>query len=241
MDWLFDVPLAHRGFHDLGSGIPENSLAAFDRAAELGTPVEFDVHLTADGVPVVVHDVDLERVTGVAGTVTELVAAEVAERSILGTDQRVPTLTQVLEVLGGRVGAMVELKNYSRNVGPLEETVYAILRDYDGDHCVASFNPASVAWFRRNAPEVRRGQTAAPLDEVEGLPGWLRPLLGAMVGNTVSGPEFLSYELRGLPNAAVSFWRRRGLPLITWTVQTPADVVKARAVADNFIYEGVVP
>lgn len=241
LDWLLEIPLAHRGLHDLGTGVPENSLTAFARAADQGFPVEFDVHLAADGVPVVVHDAELERITGRSGVVTDLTSDELAGHTILGTEHHIPTLVEVLEVIGGRVGAMVELKNYSRNIGPLESAVHDVLRHYAGPHCIASFNPATVAWYRRNASEIPRGQTAAALDEVEELPGWLRPLLRVMVGNPVTGPEFLSYELRGLPNAAVSFWRSRGLPLVTWTATTPAEVVKARAVADNFIFEGVVP
>lgn len=241
MDWLLETPIAHRGLHDLSSGVPENSLAAFERAVEREVPVEFDVHLTADGVPVVIHDIELERLTGTVGTVTAVSSDELTARTILGTDHRVPTLEEVLGVLDGRVGAMVELKNYTRDAGPLETATWEVLRSYDGPFCVASFNPRTVAWFRVNAAHVPRGQTASRLDDVEELPRWLRPALRAMVGNPMTGPDFLSYELQGLPNWAVDYWRRQGLPLITWTVRTPFDVVKARAVADNFIYEGVVP
>ncbi|MDX1659422.1 MAG: glycerophosphodiester phosphodiesterase family protein [Nitriliruptorales bacterium] len=239
--WLWRQPLAHRGLHDRDAGVPENSLVAFERAAEAGIPVEFDVRLDADGVPVVVHDDDLERLTGEPGRVADLRSAELQRRRLAGTDHPIPTLRDVLDCLAGRVGAMVEIKNPSHRAGPVEEATWGLLRDYDGPFCVASFNPRTVRWFRTNAPAVIRGQTAGPLRDAEGLPGWLRPLLAVMAGNAFTAPDFLSYDLRGLPSRAVDFWRRRGLAVITWTVTTPDDVVKARAVADNFIYEGVEP
>src|SRR5580693_9907041 len=64
--WLTSRPIAHRGLHDLAAGRPENSLAAFEAAAEAGYPCELDVQLTDSGELIVLHDADLTRVTGAA-------------------------------------------------------------------------------------------------------------------------------------------------------------------------------
>ncbi len=236
MDWLTATPLAHRGLH--GDGIPENTLAAFRAACDRELPVELDVHLTRDGQVAVIHDDDLRRVAGRPLKIRDASVEDLYAARVLGTDEHVPTLDEVLDVLGGRVAVMIELKNLSGAVGPLEQAVHDRLGTYGGPACVASFNPRSILWFARNAPEVVRGQTASSFADVA-MPAPVRVALRGMVANRWSRPHFLSYDLRDLPSEPVERWRERGLPLITWTVRTAADVAKARTVADNFIFEGV--
>lgn len=98
--------IAHRGYSALA---PENTLAAFALALEHGADgVEFDVHFTADGVPVVIHDEDVRRTTNGAGLVAELTLADVRTLDAgawLGerfAGERVPTLDQLLALLRGR-------------------------------------------------------------------------------------------------------------------------------------------
>ncbi len=140
--------------------------------------------------------------------------------------------------MAGRVPIMVEVKNPRRTAGPLEAGVAAALDGYTGPVCVASFNPRTVGWFARHAPHLLRGQTSSAFDGVE-APWLAKRVLAAMVANRWTRPDFVSYDLTGLPNRVCDRWRDRGRPLLTWTARTPADVVKARAVADNLIFEGV--
>ena len=88
---------AHRGLH--GPGVPENSLAAFRRAAEAGYGAELDVHLTRDGRLVVIHDGDLERMCGVPGRVAEKTAEELAALRLAGSEEHIPLLEEVLPCL----------------------------------------------------------------------------------------------------------------------------------------------
>lgn len=237
LDWLTGVPFAHRGLHDRSRGIPENSMAAFMTAVAGGFAIELDVHRTADGHAVVVHDRELSRVTGRDLRVDRTAWSSLRGLSLDGTDQRLPLLGDVLDLVAGRVGVMVEIKNFDRRVGPTETTVADILAGYDGPVCVASFNPGTVGWFAEHRPGILRGQTAGPMRDVP-VPGWLRFAMERMFANVRTRPHFLSYDLAGLPNRVVDRWRR-GRPLITWTVRTPEDLVKARAVADNYIFETV--
>ncbi|HEX9887853.1 MAG TPA: glycerophosphodiester phosphodiesterase family protein [Nitriliruptorales bacterium] len=239
MPWITEVPLAHRGLH--GAGAPENSLTAFRRAVEAGVGIELDVHRCADGDAVVVHDADLERVTGRPGLVAELTARELAGYELSGGDgEGVPTLGDVLDLVGGRVPVMVELKSFDRRVGPLERAVLDRISGYRGGVAVASFNPATVDWYRVHATGVARGQTAGSL-RGSSMPAWLRPMLASMLLNHRTQPHFLSYELSGLPNRWASAWRARGRPLVAWTVRNRADLAHARATADNVIFEGLAP
>ena len=91
---------AHRGLH--GPGVPENSLAAFRRAAEAGYGAELDVHLTRDGRLVVIHDGDLERMCGVPGRVAEKTAEELAALRLAGSEEHIPLLEEVLPLFAGR-------------------------------------------------------------------------------------------------------------------------------------------
>src|SRR5690606_25227319 len=110
ISWLAERPIAHRGYHDQNGRRWENTLSAFDAAIERGYAIECDVHLSADGVPVVFHDDTLERLTGREGTVYQKTAAELAQMKIGGTEDHVPTLAEMLARVRGRVPLVIELK-----------------------------------------------------------------------------------------------------------------------------------
>lgn len=87
ISWLKAQPIAHRGYHDMNREVWENTLA-FPRAAEAGFAIECDLQFTADSVPVVFHDHDLERLCWIKGDVREKTAAELGLLSISGTRTR---------------------------------------------------------------------------------------------------------------------------------------------------------
>lgn len=219
--------------------MPENTLAAFAAARDAGYGVELDVHLTADGVPVVVHDRDLVRLTGRAGRVGRLAAAEVTDRRVLGGDQTIPTLTEAVAVLG-QVPVMVECKQTALRVGALERAVVDVLAGYRGPSCVAGFNPGTARWLRRNRPEVVRVLTSGRLDAGP-LPAPVRRRLAGLADLETVAPHAVSYELAGLPTVRTDRWREAGGTLVTWTVADGAALERARELADNVIFEGVRP
>ena len=88
ISWLTERPIAHRGYHDLNKTRWENTLSAFAARRRKSFAIECDVHLSADGVPVVIHDDDLKRLTGTEGYVWQRTAAELAALSIGGTRTR---------------------------------------------------------------------------------------------------------------------------------------------------------
>ena len=190
---------AHRGLHSRDHTVPENSLKAFELAAAAGYGIELDVQLSSDGQVVVFHDADLERVCGVKGKVEDRTFAELQELRLLGTDEKIPLFTDVLAVVRGRGPLIVELKNGTRNTELCEKT-YAILKEYKGDYCIESFNPVIVAWFRKNAKEVLRGQLAAPVPEYEGeVKKFTAYLLSHTLLNFLSRPQFIAYKIGRRP------------------------------------------
>src|SRR6478672_3890845 len=92
LDWPFPIPFAHRGG---ASDKPENTMAAFERAVELGYRyLETDAHLTADGVLLAFHDHVLDRVTDRTGVVAELPWSEIKEARVDG--EPIPLLEDLL-------------------------------------------------------------------------------------------------------------------------------------------------
>lgn len=232
------VPFAHRGLHDLAAGVPENSLPAFAAAVEAGVGIELDVHATVDGRLAVVHDHDLTRVAGRPLDVRKANAEELAAIRLLGTEEALPHLETVLDLVAGRVPVMVEVKNLGAVVGRGERLVAEALRGYDGPLCVASFNPRTLLWFKEHAPDVIRGQTSGTFEHTPMPPG-LRPALRRLAWNGRIEPDFVSYELAGLPHPAASRFRGSGRPLIAWGVDGEGWE-RAAALVDNVIFDGPV-
>jgi glycerophosphoryl diester phosphodiesterase len=237
--WLRSTPIAHRGLHDLAAGRPENSLAAFEHACRQGFPIELDVRLTGDGRAAVIHDDDLLRLTGEPGKVSEVEAAKLAKLRLFGTDQRVPLLDETLEVVGGRVPVLIEIKNTGAP-GQLEDRVAQLVRAYAGEVALQSFNPRTL-WYLRDVASGRpRGQLGGALLESQ-LSSAQRVLARSLVASLWSWPDFVGYELTAFPSRAARLCRRAQLPVLAWTVRSAADQQRARSFADNIIFEGFLP
>ena len=190
---------AHRGLHSEDKSIPENSLEAFRLAAAAGYGVELDVQLSKDGQVVVFHDDTLDRVCGVHARVEEKSFAELKLFRLCGTEQRIPLLTEVLDVIRGRGPLIVELKNGSRNRELCEKT-YAILSEYEGQVCIESFNPRIVRWFRFHARDLVRGQLATTVaDYGDAVSKPTAFLLSRCLLNFLSRPQFIAYRIGRRP------------------------------------------
>ena len=155
---LFTTPIAHRGLHN--EDIPENSLLSFEKAVENGYPIEIDVRIIDDGTVIVFHDDVLGRMTAKDGYASNLRKADLAEIRLNGTDQVIPTLEQTLETANGKVPLLIETK-VSCKIGELERKVIDILKSYNGEFAMQSFDPYSMEYFRKNEPDFIRGQLAS--------------------------------------------------------------------------------
>ncbi|MFP4055068.1 MAG: glycerophosphodiester phosphodiesterase family protein [Phycisphaerae bacterium] len=244
--WIVERPIAHRGLHEADAGIPENSLAALEAAVAAGYPIELDVRILADGNVVVFHDHTLARMAGDGRRIDTCTAEDLRPLRLTGSDQHIPLLGEALATIEGRVPILIELKNPFRGDRSLERAVAAALGDYEGEWAVVSFNPFSLRWFRKHLPEVPRGQLACDFDrlgeELEvRLPQWKRALLARLLLDGLSRPAFLAYHEGSLPAGAVERKRRRGLPVLAWTIRDGRQEARARRFADNIIFENCRP
>ncbi len=234
---------AHRGLY--GEGTPENTLPAFERAAQQGFGIELDVRMTRDGRLVVHHDESLKRLCGVDRRIGEMTLEEVRACSIIGSDARIPLLEEVLHaVKRWQTPLIVEMKSDSGNRKALPAALWHLIRRYPGAWSVESFDPRMLRWFRRHAPEAIRGQLAydparAAGDGHRGIRYWLGARL---LMNFLSRPDFIAYDFRTEGNLAFRLFQILfRVPLAAWTVRTQEELEGLRRRYDLQIFEGFVP
>ena len=148
---------AHRGLHDKEKGVPENSLMAFDLAVRGGFGMERDLQLPQDGQVVVHHDRTIARTCGVDRNIDQMTYEELSGYRLFGTQEKVPLFAEVLRQVDGRTPLIVELKSYTRQEELCQKAV-DLLQGYEGLYCVESFDPRIVRWFKKNRPDIVRGQ-----------------------------------------------------------------------------------
>lgn len=242
-NWFLTVPIAHRGLYNNEMGIPENSLLAFKEAATLGYGIELDVHLSKDGVVMVYHDESLERLTGQKGNLCEKTLPELKSLRLLGTDQSLPTLQEVLDLVAGRVPLLIEIKNERNVLSQLEPAVFAILKKYTGPYAVISFAAASIAFFRHQSPNILRGQNIyPPMGTISGAPEksfWQQfiPFIKDIMG---SRPKFIVYDHEIIHPRVIQFLKAF-FPLISYKVYDEQSYHQARLDAINVIFENIHP
>ncbi len=231
---------AHRGLFDNQHGIPENSLAAFQKAVEAGYGIELDVQLTADGEVAVFHDKDLKRICGKDICLGSLSSKELSEHTLLDSKESIPLFSQVLDLVGGRVPLIVEIKHYG-SVEKLACKVNDMLSQYSGPYCVESFHPLALRWFKKNAPAIIRGQLASGVIGRDASLYQLLPLKYLLV-NALSRPDFIAYDIRNLKNISIVVLKRLFKPLfVAWTVRSAQQQEEAAKLFELQIFEGFTP
>ena len=230
---------AHRGLHTEDQQVPENSLPAFAAARKEGYGVELDVHLSKDEQVVVFHDDDLKRVCGVDKPVKSLDWQELSALSLFGAKECIPLLSDVLKVLDD-TPVIVELKSAGANNAKLCKKTLDILRAEGRQWCVESFDPRVVAWFRKNAPDVLRGQLSCPPREFDTISKPKAFLLGNLLMNFMSRPHFIAYNTDPRP---FTVWLCRVMKPINviWTVSPENDIDRCEKENDTVIFEYYKP
>lgn len=233
---------AHRG--QWGGDIPENSLAGFRRAADNGYGIELDVRLTGDGHLVIHHDSSTKRMCGRDLIVKETSLAELRTLRLKGTEELIPTFDEMLEAVDGRVPLIVELKA-ENDSAELAQAVYSRMQRYAGPWCMESFHPSAVGWFRRNAPEVIRGQLSFGVHRKrDSWKLFFRDVvLGSLMVNVVGRPDFIAYEHKAdtRANFPLQLVRAMGPLMVCWTVRSQEDMTRLRSRFDLQIFEGFIP
>ncbi|WP_430256480.1 glycerophosphodiester phosphodiesterase [Neorhizobium sp. DAR64872/K0K18] len=232
-DWIKDVPVAHRGYHDMNKTVWENTLSAFSRAIDAGFAIECDIQLSADSVPVVFHDNKLERLCGIKGDVRERTAAELGLLSIGGTADKIPTLKQMLTLVAGRVPLVIEIKGRQADEDDgFVDDVLDVLEGYEGKVALMSFDYHILRALKQAEAPYPLGLTAEGSKPEEFFNHDEAMQLGL---------DFISYHWAHLPNSFVTAQADAGIPIITWTVRDAKAVEHTYKYAKQMTFEGFDP
>lgn len=244
-DWLTARPIAHRGLHDKSRGIIENMPSAIDAAIAGNFGIEVDLQLTGDHDVVVHHDYELGRLTEGRGDLRTMTAQQLKGVTFKDTSDRMMTLNDLCDRVGGRVPLVLEIKSRFDGDRKFVARAGQILATYRGPVVAMSFDPDQVLAIRELMPRIPRGIVAErhyhdkewqqlPAEKIHGMTA-LRHALRTQ-------PHFVAYWVNELPAPAP--WIARnifGCSLLTWTVRTPEQRARASRYADQMIFEGFVP
>lgn len=226
---------AHRGLHN--DEVPENSLWAFRRAREADLGIELDVQMTLDKKLVVFHDGNLKRMCGQDGYLRDYTYEQLQNFYLKDTDEKIPLFEDVLKTLDG-VNLICEIKsdNGAKNYELCEKT-YDLLMTYNGNFCMESFSPFITGWFKKNHPEIIRGQLSC-LDMDSGHGKMSDFLLKNLLLDFVSRPDFIAYDFKGINAFGYKFVKIFFNPFrICWTPRGEQEISKAAKEFDTIIFE----
>ena len=172
---------------------------------------------------------------GVSGNIWDYTAEELQQMKLMGTEQTIPTLEEVLAVIDGRTPLLVEYKMDVVDTVVCEKT-HELLQNYEGDYCIQAFHPLVLIWYRRNAPEVGRGQLSQNFwndEKYAGKPLYL--LLTYMVENVATRPDFVSYKVSDQSNLSYQLCKLMGAKTAGWTIKSVQDYEQVAGSLDMVI------
>ena len=243
--WLTARPIAHRGLHARERGIVENTPSAADAAIAGGFGIECDVQISADGEAMVFHDDELDRLTAESGPVRARTAHQLGEIAIAGSDDRIRTLPEFLDLIAGRTALVIEIKSRFDGDERLARRVADIVGQRPARLALKSFDPAVVGLLRHIAQGVPRGLVAQSCyrdDEWTGLEPEQRRSLSRLGHWDEMRPDFVSYRHADLPGQGILMPHiLAGKPVMAWTIRSQAEADRASAFADQIVFEGFVP
>ena len=243
--------------------IPENSMRAFCMAVKKGFGSELDVHLTKDEKLCVFHDSSLLRMCGVRGTVEEMTLAELQRVPLLHGRDRIPEFADVLalytsaraltERMDARTGRRTQLhlpliielkaeKNAKKLCGRVMEEID---RYPELNYCIESFDPRVVWWFRKNRPDVIRGQlTENFMKSRSAVRKWGHLMtLGMWSGATdlISRPDFVSSKYADRKNIFLRLEKKLGVRQVHWTIKNRWQMAQVDREGGLSIFERFIP
>jgi glycerophosphoryl diester phosphodiesterase len=244
LEWLTARPIAHRGLHELTASRAENTLSAARAAVAAGFAIEADLQQAECGEPVVFHDQALARMTDRTGSVADYPATRLRQFTVAATNEGIPRLGDLLDLVDGQVPLLLELKATPRGDLSLARRVCEMLRTYGGRVALMSFDPRILMEVARIGPQFPRGIAAGITKDGH----WKRVptssgfTLRHLLHGFSTKPHFVAYDVNALPALAplvanAVFAR----PLLAWTVKTPSQRLAAERWADQIIFEGFTP
>lgn len=228
---LLNRPIAHRGLHDGNKYIPENTLIAFNRALEENYPVELDVQIIKDKTVIVFHDANLIRSCNQKVKIKSLVYQDLRDITVFNTSQRISTLTEVLELIDGKIPVIIDIKNYSINKR-LEEALLDILKDYKGEIGLQSFNPFTVRWLKKYT-KYYTGYLVSKYNYLYFFDHFLIKNKNVI--------DFIAIDKNLLNTIYFIHLSQKNIPLLLWTFSNAQEKCDLENYCDNYMFECFIP
>ena len=223
MEAFLKRPIAHRGLHN-NKDIIENTIESFELAIKNNFSIELDIVLSKDGEVMVFHDYDLNRLAGSNKLINNCTANELRNIKLLGTNSVIPSIDEVLYRINGKVPILIEIKESFHP--DIEERLFEIIRSYEGEIAIQSFDKKSIIWFKNNAPFYKLGLISnnpeLTVEEISKL-----------------GVDFLAFNINILDSDIVKNLKDLKFHILTWTIDTLEKYKKSQKLADNCIFEKI--
>lgn len=244
---LFVRPIAHRGLHDVAAGRLENTAPAFAAALDAGYGIECDLRPSCDGTPFVFHDAELDRLMNATGPIAACSPAALSQMRYRNQKDHILTYSQLLDMVGGKVPLLVEIKNDWDIPDPrFLKAIAAQSLAYDGPVALMSFDPAVIVAMKSLAPTLPRGIISGVYEGHHWWPDQIDKDRAFRLTHCLEAgpadPSFIAYDVDALPTPVTQFAREvMHLPLFTWTVRTRDQLRTAAKWADAPIFENCRP
>jgi len=185
LEWfILNTPITHRGLWN-DKDAPENSVAAFKHSIAANAPIETDIQIISDGTVIIFHDINLSRLCGVDKNIAELKKEDLAKYKLMGTQETIPTLSEFLKLIDGKVPVLFEHKDTGNRKSSrrMQENFMEEMKGYKGEWGILSFSPLVLQWFKNNAPHVTRGLNVSYFRKQAGVSAAKRFALKRMLFN----------------------------------------------------------
>ena len=231
--------IAHRGLYNNKEGIVENTIKAFNKAIEKGYAIELDVQILKDGNLIVFHDDNLLRLTGKNKRVYDLTLEDIKSVNLLNTNEKIPTLKEVLDTVLGKVPLVIEIKSGIFSHG-IEKKLYDVLKEYNGKFCIESFNPFSVLWFKNNASLVPRGLLTTK--NYSSFKKFLISITNNLsFTNKLLKLDFLACNYKNINSKLIKRTKNSKIYLFAYTINNEKEYKKLKDTCDGIIFENFIP
>lgn len=231
---------AHRGLFDNKSDAPENSLAAFQKAVDAGYGIELDVQLSKDDKLVIFHDATLKRMCGIEGNVWDYTLEELQQMKLGNSNEIIPTFEQFLRIVDGKVPFILEFK-LDRAQTKVCQLANEALTNYTGSYCIESFHPLALLWYRKNRPDVLRGQLCEEFFRNNTYKGkLLYAILPYMPFNFLTRPDFIAYNHKHAHNISRRICKALGGLSVCYTIKNAEDYEQAKQHFELIIFDSFI-
>ena len=205
--------------------------------------IECDLQISKDGEAMVFHDDTIDRLLEGVGPVRQQDASSLRQLKFKSCADRIQTLGELLDQVDAKVPLIIELKSHWDYDPELPLRVLNVIKNYRGPYALMSFDPDMIACIAERAPGIVRGITADRVTDAyyEMLSLKRRLSLRNFSHLPRTKPHFVSFDFNGLPFSPVTAIRKAGHPVISWTINSPADSTIALRYSDQITFQGYHP